>query len=80
MLREEHGDLPVVVLRAARTTKTETRRPYPVSIERARRRLGWTPRQRLRDALPRMIEHLDRDPRAWYERKDLPIADGARRG
>lgn len=44
---------------------------YPLDIDRARRMLGWSPRRRLRDALPRMIDALKRDPEAFYRRNDL---------
>ncbi len=39
---------------------------YPVAIDRARQRLGWEPRHRLRDALDEMLRRLKRDPAAWY--------------
>jgi nucleoside-diphosphate-sugar epimerase len=40
---------------------------YPVEIERARRRLGWEPKHRLRDTLSKMVGSLKEDPRRWYE-------------
>lgn len=40
---------------------------YPVSIERAQRRLGWTPQHRLMQTLPQMIKLLKRDPQRFYE-------------
>lgn len=46
---------------------------YPVTIERARERLGWEPEHRLGETLPRMIERLQRDPKAWYEENGLPL-------
>lgn len=46
---------------------------YPVETRRARERLGWEPRRSLRDSLPRMVESLRRDPRAFYERHGLPL-------
>lgn len=52
---------------------------YPVSVERARQRLGWEPRHRLRDVLPRMIQALERDPEGWYRENDLPGAEDAGR-
>lgn len=51
---------------------------YPVEIERARTRLQWEPRHRLHDTLKEMIRRLKRDPRGWYERNGLPVADHAR--
>lgn len=52
---------------------------YPVEIERAHNRLAWDPQHRLRDTLPEMIKRLQRDPRAWYERNDLPLTRSMRR-
>lgn len=53
---------------------------YPVSIERARTRLGWEPEHRLRQTLPAMIEFLKRDPEAFYRTNKLPqeqsVGDG----
>jgi nucleoside-diphosphate-sugar epimerase len=40
---------------------------YPVSIEHAREKLGWHPRNRLRDTLPRMIGRLKEDPERWLK-------------
>jgi nucleoside-diphosphate-sugar epimerase len=48
---------------------------YPVAIAQAQERLGWTPRRRLRDTLPVMIEELKRDPRRWYEQNKLPYSE-----
>jgi len=39
---------------------------FPISIDRARERIGWQPRHRLRDTLPEMARRLVRDPKAWY--------------
>ena len=38
---------------------------YPVSIERARTKLGWEPQRRLRDTLPAMVERMKHDPERW---------------
>ena len=46
---------------------------YPVDASHARLRLGWEPRRRLRDMLPRMVARLQRDPRGWYEENGLPL-------
>jgi nucleoside-diphosphate-sugar epimerase len=43
----------------------------PISIERARRGLGWEPRSRLRDVLPEMVRRMLADPAAWYDRNGL---------
>jgi len=48
---------------------------YPVAIDRARRKLGWEPRHRLRDTLPEMIRRLQNDRTAWYAANGLPPAD-----
>ena len=44
---------------------------YPIEILRARERLGWEPRHRLRVELQAMVEGLRRDPRGFYERNGL---------
>lgn len=49
---------------------------YAPDIGRARRLLGWQPRHRLRDALPRLVAALERDPRGWYRRHDIPPPAG----
>lgn len=48
---------------------------YPVAIDRARTRLGWQPRRRLRDRIPEMIRRLHEDPKAWYESNGLPVPE-----
>lgn len=40
---------------------------FPISIQKARERLGWSPRYRLRETLPLMCKRLVQDPEAWYE-------------
>jgi nucleoside-diphosphate-sugar epimerase len=47
---------------------------YPVSIEHAREKLGWTPRHRLRDTLPVIIERMKRDPEKWRRLNGLTDA------
>lgn len=44
---------------------------FPISIDRAREALGWTPERRLRDVLPEMAARLVRDPEAWYRRNGI---------
>jgi nucleoside-diphosphate-sugar epimerase len=44
---------------------------YPVAIDRARAKLGWEPRRRLRTTLPGIIATLERDPREWYREHEL---------
>jgi nucleoside-diphosphate-sugar epimerase len=46
---------------------------YELDISRARQLLGWEPRHRLIDTLPRMIGELKADPEYWYERHGLPV-------
>ena len=48
---------------------------YPVDIARARQRLGWEPRHRLRDTLDRIIAKLKDDPKAWFEENQLPVPE-----
>ncbi|MGD8274421.1 MAG: NAD-dependent epimerase/dehydratase family protein, partial [Thiohalocapsa sp.] len=44
---------------------------YEIDIARARKLLSWSPRHRLRETLPRMVEALKADPTGWYERNQL---------
>lgn len=44
---------------------------YVLDITRARTLLGWEPRHRLRDVLPKMVEALRRDPQRWYRDNKL---------
>lgn len=48
---------------------------YPVSIKRARDKLGWEPKRSLRHSLPEMIGQLHHDPRQWYKANGLPYPD-----
>jgi len=43
----------------------------PVSVERARHKLGWTPKHRLRDTVPEMARRLTADPLGWYAENGL---------
>lgn len=43
----------------------------PIRIDRARRRLGWNPRRRLREVLPEMVRRMLADPIRWYELNGL---------
>ena len=40
---------------------------YALDIRRARDLLGWEPRRRLKDELPRLVAALKGDPAGWYE-------------
>lgn len=44
---------------------------YELDISRARELLGWSPKHRLKNTLPRIIEALQRDPKGWYEKNGL---------
>jgi len=46
---------------------------FELDISRAREQLRWSPKRRLRAALPRMIEQLKADPRAWYRDNKLEL-------
>jgi len=46
---------------------------YPVEIGRARQKLGWNPRHRLRNTLKEMIVRLKQDPAQWYKVNGLPL-------
>lgn len=46
---------------------------YALDINRARKYLGWEPKKKLRDTLPKIIDSLREDPIAWYERHDLDV-------
>lgn len=46
---------------------------YELDIRRARAVLGWEPRHRLRDALPKVVAALKADPWAWYRENELPM-------
>jgi nucleoside-diphosphate-sugar epimerase len=49
---------------------------YELDISRARRLLGWEPRHRLRDALPKMVAALKADPAGWYAAHGLGSPPG----
>src|SRR3546814_6359049 len=44
---------------------------YVLDIDRARQLLGWEPKHRLRNALPKMVAALKRDPQGWYKANKL---------
>ena len=47
---------------------------YPVAIDHARARLGWSPQHSLRATLPEMVRRLQQDPTRWYQLNGL-LAD-----
>ena len=44
---------------------------YELDISRARKLLGWEPKHRIKDVLPKIIAALKRDPVEWYEKNGL---------
>ncbi len=44
---------------------------YALDTSRARELLGWTPRHRFREALPALVESLERDPGGWYRKNGV---------
>ena len=40
---------------------------YALDVRRARELLGWEPRHRLKDELPKLVAALKKDPSAWYK-------------
>ncbi|MDP2121942.1 MAG: NAD-dependent epimerase/dehydratase family protein [Hoeflea sp.] len=46
---------------------------YELDISRARDLLGWRPRHRIRDTLPKLIAALKSDPLGWYEANGLTV-------
>ena len=44
---------------------------YALDIGRARAWLGWEPRHRLKDDLPKVVAALKKDPAAWYETQGI---------
>ena len=57
---------------------------YELDIGRARKLLGWKPRHRIKDTLPKIVAALRRDPKTWYEKngQTLPtnLAEAAEEG
>jgi nucleoside-diphosphate-sugar epimerase len=45
---------------------------YDVDISKLKQTLHWQPKHSLRTTLPLMIEHLKRDPAAWYKMNGIP--------
>ena len=44
---------------------------YELDLSRANKTLGWIPKHRLEEVLPKMIEDLKRDPKGWYKKNGL---------
>lgn len=63
----DHGEKPFVKPFMVRMADDH----YQLDIGRARRLLGWEPKHRIKDTLPKMIAALKRDRKAWYEKNSL---------
>ncbi len=48
---------------------------YALNIARAGELLGWTPKHRLLDELPKIIAKLNADPETWYRRNKLSASE-----
>jgi len=46
---------------------------YELDISRARTAVGWEPKQRLRETLPKVVAALKADPWAWYRENELQV-------
>lgn len=44
---------------------------YALDISRAKQLLGWEPKRKLKESMPRWIEELKCDPIAWYDENKL---------
>lgn len=50
---------------------------YPVDITKAKHKLDWQPRHRLRETIGEMAQRMKRDPKAWLQRNGLLDEDDA---
>lgn len=48
---------------------------YEVTVEKAKKILGWVPKHSLRGTLPKLVENLRKDPRSWYKRHKIPYRE-----
>ena len=48
---------------------------YELDISRARELLHWEPKHSLKDTLPKIIQKLKENPKAWYKEHDLKMPD-----
>ncbi len=52
---------------------------YDLDISRAKHYLGWEPKCRFEDTLPKMIQNLKANPEAWYKKNGLHWKKPARK-
>lgn len=48
---------------------------YELSIDKARKLLGWEPQHSLREVIPKMITALKTDPTKWYKVNKLQLPE-----
>lgn len=48
---------------------------YQLDIAKSKKLLDWQPQHSLRNALPKMIDHLKKDPLGWYKKNKLDPPD-----
>ena len=76
----DHGERPFIRPFMTRMASDH----YALRIGLADRLLGWRPRHRLSDELPRMVAALKRDPAAWYKSNKVTapawVIDAAEQG
>ena len=63
----DHGEKPFV--KPFMVTMADDH--YELDIGRARQLLGWEPKHRIQDTLPKIVAALKRDPKGWYEKNGL---------
>jgi dTDP-D-glucose 4,6-dehydratase len=51
---------------------------YPVSMEKAREKLGWEPKRRLDSTLPKIVGALLSNPQRWYEENGIPVPESVK--
>jgi nucleoside-diphosphate-sugar epimerase len=51
---------------------------YPVSMEKAREKLAWEPKRRLRDTLSKIVGSLLSNPQKWYEENGIPVPESVK--
>lgn len=49
---------------------------YELDVSKAKQVLGWQPKHRVDQAIPKWVEELKRDPQAWYDENKLRPAHG----